>query len=204
MNLRGRARGRQVTTMRELLVLSLAVLALVGCDKGEVAKARKTAKEAAAKLSQEYEESKVLAQARELLAAVDSCDLDGLKQLCVDQVDGDYKVIMSCYYNAFVIENDQGVEPARKYLADEMKAEGVSPVKAKALGALNTYFTEKGSLRTREVAGLVLIIALEAKFPHRGAALGGIVAEKLGLLSLPRSATQPASSATQPARARNP
>lgn len=179
--------------MRTLLILSLAAFGLVGCDKDKVERTKKTAKEAAAKLSQEYEESKVLAQARQLLAAVESRDLASLKQLCVDQADGDYKDIMSCYYNAFVIENDQGVDPARKYLADEMKRDGNSPAKVKALEILNEYFSEKGSLRTREVAGLVLIIAVDAKFPHGGGLLGGLIAEKLGLINLPRSATQPAS-----------
>ncbi len=186
--------------MGKMLVISVAALTLVGCYKDKVEKARKTAEEAASQISREYEESMVLADARELMAAVELRDLGDLKRLCVDQVAGEYKVIMSCYYNAFVIENDQGVEPARKYLADEMKAEGISPSKAKALGVLNVYFAEKGTLCTKEVAALVLIIGLEAKFPHRGGVFGGIIAEALGLTTLPRSATQPTTRASsQPA-----
>ena len=45
---------------------------------------------------------------------------------------------------------------------------------------------------TREAAAIALMIALEAKYPHRGAVLGGIIAERLGLINLPRSSTQPA------------
>ena len=53
------------------------------------------------------------------------------------------------------------------------------------------YFDVKGSRRTKEVAGIILIIALKTKYPHGGGAIGKLIAEKLGLMPPPQSTTQP-------------
>jgi hypothetical protein len=171
-----------------MLIFWLAGLALLGCDKE---KAQKALKDATSKLSKEYEESKVLAHAQRFIGAVESRDMATLKRLCSDRDCADYEAIMTCYYNAFAIENEQGVDAARGYLADEMAKGGKTPAKDKAVAALNEYFKAKGTLRTKEVAGLVLIIALEAKYPHKGGVIGRVIAEKLGLMDLPRSPTRP-------------
>ena len=175
-----------------ILVVSLVGLALAGLGGCNKEKAQQAARQAASRASQEFEESKLLARAAELLRAVDARDLKGLKRLCGDPDCADYEAIMTCYYNAFVIENDQGVEAARGFLAGEMAKAGAAPVRDKAVKLLNGYFQAKGSLCTREVAGLILIAALEAKYPHRGGRVGKLLAEKLGLTAPTRPATQPA------------
>ena len=184
--------------MRTLLTITLAVLALAGCDREKVRDAKTAAEEAAkaaaAKLSQEYEESKVVAHAQGFISAVEARDLEGLKRLCADVGGGDYEAILTCYYDAFVIEDEQGVDAARKYLAEEMAREDRTDAEAQAVGVLNGYFTAKGSLRTREVAGLILIVALEAKYPHAGGKIGLLLGEHLGLMPPPAPTTQPAAS----------
>ena len=176
---------------KRAVVLSLALLAILGCEKDE---ARKAVEKAASKVSQEYEESKVLAHAAQFIRAAESRDLENLERLCADSESADYQAIMSCYYNAFAIEDGQGVDAARRYLAEEMARDDDSPAKRKGVEVLNEYFEAKGSLCTREAAGLILTFALEVKYPHGGAVLGSLIAEKLGLIALPRSTSPPATS----------
>ncbi len=187
--------------MKALLICSLFFLVILigGCDKAkEKAKAKITeaASQAvaagAARLAQEYEEAKVVEYARQFVAAVDAKDLDKLKGFCTDPANADYNGIMGCYYNAFAIENSQGVGPARKYLADETAKPDNPPARAKALAALNAYFDAKGSAHTKECAALILIIGLEAKYPHYGGKIGKLIGEKLGLTNLPKPATESA------------
>lgn len=185
--------------MRILLIVLLTAISLIGCDKDKVRKAQTVAQGATSRLSQEYDDLKVLSHAQQFVSAVESRDAGSLRRLC-DQGDGDYKAILNCYYSAFVIENDQGVDATRKYLVAEMAKDNNSPAKSKAVGALNEYFVAKGSLRTKEVAAAVLIIALECKYPHQGGKLGKVIADKLGLMDLPKSTTQPTSqSCSRPA-----
>jgi len=84
------------------------------------------------------------------------------------------------------------VDAARKYVADELAKADDSSVRAKALKALNGYMDLKGSLSTKEVAALILILGLEQQYPHRGAVIGGIIADQLGLMPLEAPASQPA------------
>ena len=63
-----------------------------------------------------------------------------------------------------------------------MARKDLSPAQGRSIKALNEYFEAKGSLRTREVAGIILIVALEVKYPHRGGLVGEIIAKRLGLL----------------------
>lgn len=187
--------------IRATLVCWVAALVLAGCDKDDADKAQRAMKAAASKLSQEYEESKVVAHAQQVLGAVESRDLVALKRLCLDAGGGDYQAIMGCYYNAFAIEDRQGVEAARKHLAEEMAKKDTPPAKAKALAALQGYFQRKDSMRTRELAGQILILALEAKYRRPGGMVGRVLVEKLGLVAPPGTMTQPATtpSASPPA-----
>ena len=91
-----------------------------------------------------------------------------LEELCKEQGNKEYTEVMDCYYNVFVIENDQGAAAARKYLADQSAVSANGPGKATALKILTEYFDAKGTLLTREVAGLILIAGLEAQYPHVG------------------------------------
>jgi len=180
--------------MSRILICTLSFalfLASPGCSKEE---AKKAAKEAASRVAKEYEEAKVVEFAGQFVRAVESRDLASLKRLCADDANADYGAILGCYYNAFAIEDGQGADAARAYLAGEMAKTGSSPAREKAVSALNEYFRAKGSLRTREVAGLVLVLALEAKYPGKGGKIGQLIAEKLGLVNPSKSATQPATS----------
>ncbi|KKM14302.1 hypothetical protein LCGC14_1707500 [marine sediment metagenome] len=179
--------------MKRVWICLLALLAVLGCGDARVRKAKDAVKDGISKLSKEYEESKVLAHADRFIDAVKARDMDSLKRLCTQRGNADYKTVMGCYYNAFAIENDQGVDAARKYLADEMAKEDNSPAKSKCLKALNGYFQAKGSLRTKEVAALILIFGLEVQYPRRGGKIGGLIAEKLGLIDLSTSQPQPTS-----------
>lgn len=181
--------------MKTLLVLTLGALTLVGCEK-EKEKAKAAAQDAlggaTSRLALEYDELKILDQARKLGAAVELRDMDSLKRLCFNQGDGDYGDILNCYYNAFAIENSQGVAAARQYLADEIARTDNSAARGGAAKALNEYFVAKCSLRTKELAGIILVLALEAKYGHHGAKVGQLIAEKSGLLDAPKATTQPA------------
>lgn len=182
-------------TVRSSVVFALAVLVAVGCDKEKTRKAQESIQAATSRLSQEYEQAQVAAQARQIFSAVESRDLGALKKLCLDQGNGEDGQIMSCYYNAFAIENNEGVDAARAFLVEEMAREDIGPARGKAVKALSKYFEAKGSLRTREVAGIILVIALESKYPHAGGMVGTVIAEQLGLLDR-SAATQPTTAAS--------
>lgn len=169
---------------RTWLLTSALILALAGCDTESVDDAKSAVDSTVAALSREYQESAVATHAERLGAAVEARDLDALRRVCCDEGEGDYRAIMTCYYDAFVIESRDGTEAARAYLREERSREGNSPARAKAVGALGAYFEAKGSLRTREVAGLVLLIALEARYPGHGAKIGNVVTARLGLVDV--------------------
>ena len=178
---------------RHIYLVALPAL-LVGCDDERVGKVQDAVKDRVSALSAKYEESKVLLHVDQFTEAVEKRDMQRLKRLCSECGNPEYKAIMACYYNAFVVEDGQGVEAARKYLADETAREDNPPAKDKALKALSRYFEAKGSLRTKEVAALILILGLESQYPHRGAVIGGLVAEKLGLIDPSSKPSQPTGS----------
>jgi len=177
--------------MRTLMFCLPVLLAAGGCGKD---KAEQAVRDGLAKLAAEYRESNVAAHAERLVKAAEARDLPALKRLCDDQASADYSAIMGCYYNAFVIEDGQGVEAARAYLAAEAAKGDNTPARARAIGALRGYFAAKGSLRTKEVAALILVVGLEAKYGHRGGMIGKLIADRVGLTGPPKSgATMPAS-----------
>jgi len=90
--------------------------------------AKQTVRAAGSHVAQEVQEAEVLAHARKFLRAAEERDLESLKRLTTTADAGDYGAILDCYYDAFAIENDQGPEAARRYLADE-KTKGGSPAK---------------------------------------------------------------------------
>lgn len=166
-----------------LLLLSLLCVLGAGCDSDPVDKAAQAAKDAAKEATQAIDEARVAQFASDLVAAVELRDLTNLGRLCTQSGTGDYQEVMTCYYSAFAIENEQGVEAARLYLANESAAEANTPSRQAGLELLTKYFDAKGTLCTKELAGLVLILALEYKYPHGGGKVGTLVARKLGLLA---------------------
>lgn len=195
-------RKSRLVTIAASGMAALVVLGSGACDrKDELAEAAKEVREAAkaatSQAAQQLDEAQVLVFSKQFVDAVQARDMESLKRLCTVEGSGEYREIMTCYYNAFAIENSQGADAARRFLAEEIAKPDNSPARAKALKALGEYFEAKGSLGTKEVAGLVLVVALEAKFPHRGGVLGAIIADKLGLLDMDSaSATLPATMPT--------
>lgn len=177
-----------------ILGIVLLALALVGCDKDRAAQkvkeASQAAKEAATRAARELEDATIVRQATELAKAVDTRDLAALKRVVDDLQCAEYGDIMGCYYNAFALEEKEGPDAARKYLQDELKKADASSLRGKALATLNDGFAAKGSLRTKEVAGLVFIVAMEVKYPHRGGSLAVLILGPLGMVP-PNQATQP-------------
>jgi hypothetical protein len=181
--------------MRTMTLLMIAAVCIAGCDKQSRDKTRQAAKklqesagelrdattQAAAEVKDRLDETQIAAQAKDLVKAVEARDLESLKRICLNQDAGEYREVMGCYYNAFVVEEKQGPDAAKKYLADASTKADCPPIRAKAIGALSEYFNAKGSLRTKEVAAMILIFALETKYPHRGGVVGAIIAHALGL-----------------------
>ncbi len=182
-----------------LALLILSIFPLLGCD-GEAAerkareaaeKARQAATQASAKLSEQYEQAGAVAHARQFASAVEQRRLDDLQRLCQETGNAEYRAVMGGYYEVFAIEHKQGVAPARQHLADELARDDLPPLRRKSLEAMNGYFDAKGSLMTRELAGMILIMGLEHQYPHVGGRVGKLIAEKAGLLDDPTAATQP-------------
>ena len=170
-----------MTRSRLCVLLALVGLfhGLGGCDKDRVQDA---VEERIAKLSSKYDESKVHEHVEQFIEAVEERNKERLEELCKEQGNKEYTEVMDCYYTAFVIENDQGAAAARKYLAEQSADEDNGPGKATALKILTEYFDAKGTLLTREVAGLILIAGLKAQYPHVGGPIGKAVATKLKLI----------------------
>ena len=207
------------------LCFPLTWLLLVGCDRGDSNtsgsttapatqaatsapaawdRARQAVQSAGSRLTAEYEESHVLAHAQGFFRAVDDRDLESLRRLCAvgDETAGEYGAILGDYYHAFAIENGEGPDAARARLAEGLATPGLSPARAKALKGLDAYLEAKGSLRTREAAGLILVLAFECKYPGYGGRIASVMAKRVGLVDLGPSADLPSlSPATAPGTA---
>ena len=147
-------------------------------------KARHGLQSARSRLSAEYENAQVVAQARDFLRAVEGRDMEALKKICTagGETAGDYAAILNDYYHAFAVENDQGPAAARARLAEDIAKPGLTPARLTALRGLDKYMEAKGSVRTREAAAWILIIALECKYPGYGGRAGELAAEQLGVI----------------------
>ncbi|MCY2928407.1 MAG: hypothetical protein NTV86_02725 [Planctomycetota bacterium] len=161
--------------------------------KGLTEQLAETVREGAAGVSRQVADAQVLAEAERFLAAVSGRDLGQLKQFCTVDGEGEYGAILASYYQAFVLEDSRGPAAARDHLAAELARKDNSPLKDQALRGLNEYFAAKGSVTTREAAGIILVVALEAKYSHVGGRVGKSLAQQLGLLPPKTAATAPAS-----------
>ena len=75
------------------------------------------------------------------------------------------------YYKAFSLEIKEGPPSVIEYLNTEINNLADGDSERKALMGLRRYFEAKGTLTTRDAAVLILLVALETKFPHgRGTA----------------------------------
>ncbi len=140
-----------------------------GCNRGD---ARKAVEEVKPKAAQSREEAAVLAHAKELVGAAEARDLSALKPLCGNE--------------------SEGIDATRAYLAEEAARSDEKPTRAKAAGILGEYFERKGARRAREVAGLILIVALEIRCSRRSGRIGAKIAEELGRPKLSDLTTQSA------------
>jgi hypothetical protein len=182
----------RLITIAACVITPLMMLGSIGCDRKEAndfaqvtKKAHEAVSNAATQTSEQFDKAQALAFSRQFIDAVQARDMESLKKLCTIEGSGEYREIMTCYYDAFAIENSQGANATRRYLADEIAKPDNSPARFKALKALSSYFEAKGSLGTKDVAALVVIFSLESRFPHRGGVLGQAIAVELHLIDPP-------------------
>jgi hypothetical protein len=101
-----------------------------------------------------------------VISAVDQKDLQKLKDAC-DVVDVQLGTrVLVKYYTAFSLEIKDGPPSVISYLQNEISSLADGDAEKKALTGLLKYFEAKGTLTTRDAAVLMLLVALETKFPH--------------------------------------
>jgi hypothetical protein len=163
------------------------------------AKARDEArKQLIKRIGDDPEALQIVTVTEQFVRAVSGRDLIELKKLCTDSDSAEYTAVMGCYYEAFRQEDTEGPDAARAYLAAEQARDDCPPHRREALKVLDDYMGAKGSLRTRELAGLILIIGLECKYPHRGGMAGKMAADALGLAPAGGWDNAPATATTAP------
>lgn len=108
----------------------------------------------------------IKAEIDRLLGAVDQKDLQRLKNAC-DAVDVQLGTrVLAKYYKAFSLEVEEGPQSVIAYLNAEIDNLPDGDAERTALVGLRKYFEAKGTLTTRDAAVLILLVALEIKFPH--------------------------------------
>ena len=111
---RGLAMGPLGEIMKRLLICVVSLLCLIGCEEKRE-KAKKAVDDGLKKLSQELDKTKDLARVDEVVKAVQDRNMPALKRLCESDDSAGYREVMTCYYEAFAIENDQGTDAARTH-----------------------------------------------------------------------------------------
>lgn len=101
-----------------------------------------------------------------LIAAVDERDFEQLKDACqaIDLHLGTR--VLTKYHRAFALEIEEGPQSVIEYLTAEIEGCADSDAERSALVGLRRYFEAKGTTTTRDALVVVLLVALETKFPH--------------------------------------
>lgn len=145
----------------------------LSCDRNPDALQDEVEKQAAEIAQQIKEQAQAMPNAPQIKAEIDRLigaaeqkDLERLKSAC-DAVDLRLGTrVLVKYYKAFSLEIEEGPASVIGYLNAEIDGLADADVERTALTGLRQYFEAKGTLTTKDAAVIILLVALEAKFPH--------------------------------------
>lgn len=148
----------------------LLVLACLSC-RAEPDKILDEAKQRAGEVREKalvaaQDSQKIRSEIERLLAAADRKDLARLKEAC-EAIDLSLGTrVLAQYYGAFAMEVNEGPAAVIDHLHGEIEKRPEGDRERSALVGLRKYFEAKGTTTTKDALILVLLVALEAKFPH--------------------------------------